>query len=42
MSDKDKLTQMGKHAREHALSLVNYKTFAQNLSPIFESLQLAL
>jgi glycosyltransferase involved in cell wall biosynthesis len=42
MSDKDKLTQMGKHGREHALSLVNFDTFAQHLSPIFESLQLAL
>ncbi len=42
MSDKDKLLQMGKDAREHALSLVNYDTFARNLSPIFESLELAL
>jgi glycosyltransferase involved in cell wall biosynthesis len=42
MSDKDKLTQMGKHGRNHALSLVNFDTFAQHLSPIFESLQLTL
>jgi glycosyltransferase involved in cell wall biosynthesis len=42
ISDKDKLIQMGKDAKEHALSLVNYDTFARNLSPIFESLQLAL
>jgi glycosyltransferase involved in cell wall biosynthesis len=42
MSDKEKLIQMGQHAREHALKLVNYKTFAHNMSPIFESLQLSL
>ena len=42
MSDKDKLIQMGKKAREHALNMVNYDAFAQNLSPVFESLQLAL
>jgi glycosyltransferase involved in cell wall biosynthesis len=42
MDDKDKLIQMGKNAREHALNLVNYDAFARNLSPIFESLQLAL
>jgi glycosyltransferase involved in cell wall biosynthesis len=42
MSDKDKLIQMGKDAREHALNLVNYDAFARNLSPIFESLELAL
>ena len=42
ISDKDKLIQMGKDARKHALNLVNYNTFAQNLSPIFESLDLAL
>jgi len=42
MSDKDKLIQMGKDAREHALNLVNYEAFARSLSPVFESLQLAL
>jgi glycosyltransferase involved in cell wall biosynthesis len=42
MSDKDKLMQMGKNAREHALNLVNYDSFARNLSPLFDSLQLAL
>ncbi len=42
MSDKDKLIQMGKNAREHAINLVNYHAFARNLSPIFESLELAL
>jgi glycosyltransferase involved in cell wall biosynthesis len=42
MSDKDKLIRMGKDAREHALSLVNYDAFARNLSPIFKSLELAL
>jgi glycosyltransferase involved in cell wall biosynthesis len=42
LSDKNKLLQMGKRAREHALNLVEYKTFARNLSPIFESLRLAL
>ncbi len=42
MDDKDKLIQMGQNAREHALNLVNYDAFARNLSPIFESLQLAL
>ena len=42
MSDKNKLIQMGRDAREHALNLVNYDAFARNLSPIFESLELAL
>jgi glycosyltransferase involved in cell wall biosynthesis len=42
MSHKDKLIQMGKNAREHALNLVNYDAFARNLSPVFKSLQLAL
>jgi glycosyltransferase involved in cell wall biosynthesis len=42
MSDKERLIHMGKQAREHALKLVNHKTFASNLSPIFESLQLSL
>jgi glycosyltransferase involved in cell wall biosynthesis len=42
MSDKDKLVQMGRNAREHALNLVNYDAFARKLSPVFESLQLAL
>jgi glycosyltransferase involved in cell wall biosynthesis len=42
MADQDKLTQMGIRAREHALNLVNYDAFGKKLSPIFESLQLAL
>jgi len=42
ISDKEKLTQMGKQAREHALKMVNYRTFAQHMSPLFESLQLSL
>ncbi|HZZ75660.1 MAG TPA: glycosyltransferase family 4 protein [Puia sp.] len=42
ISDKDKLIRMGKDARKHAMNLVNYDTFAQHLSPIFESLELAL
>ena len=42
MSDKDKLNQMGKNAREHALNMVNYDAFARNMTPVFESLQLAL
>jgi glycosyltransferase involved in cell wall biosynthesis len=42
IDNKDKLIQMGNAARKHALNLVNYDTFARNLSPIFESLQLAL
>jgi glycosyltransferase involved in cell wall biosynthesis len=42
MSDKDRLIRMGKDAREHALNLVNYDTFARNLTPVFESLRLAL
>jgi len=42
MSDKDKLTRMGKDAREHALNLVNYHSFARNLTPVFDDLGLAL
>jgi glycosyltransferase involved in cell wall biosynthesis len=42
ISDKEKLLQMGRNAREHALNMVNYETFAQRMSPVFESLQLAL
>src|SRR5579863_96699 len=42
MSDKERLARMGKDARQHALNLVNYDAFARELSPLFESLQLAL
>jgi len=42
MSDKDKLIRMGKDAREHALNMVNYNSFARSLTPVFDDLQLAL
>lgn len=42
MADNHTLTQMGNNAKEHVLKLVNYEAFGKKLSPIFESLKLAL